>query len=320
MLSQPSTAATTGCASAQAHEHLWNEEFDKDKDASPTAARAGKRKVSSAAAALDEAKRARKVEVIDLTGDEPPAEGAKKDTDNNNNNNDNNDNNNDDNDDNDDKKCSKCKGPKAANGTRTTTTLPSTEPAAPPVGSVRSAWLNAAMAWRQKNMPSASELRRRKADAAARSARESKARKIRAKEYRFRAASVAAAAAEQERQRMNAERERWQRQRQQQQQQAFAADPSIVRPEESASLEEWQAFYRSYHGSRIRNAASFVQVLRAFDIPCDDPKKIKVSYMQAVRMYHPDSNSKTRTFTNERDRMEAEEIMKLINQRKPDQF
>jgi hypothetical protein len=173
---------------------------------------------------------------------------------------------------------------------------------------VGSAWLNAAMAWRQKNMPSASELKRRKADAAQRAAKESAARKSRAKEFRFRANI----AVERERQRLDFDPLS--------PQQSFAADPSIVRPADTASVEQWQAYFRSYHGSRIRHAASFVQVLRAFGINCDDPKKIKIAYMQAVRMYHPDSNSKSRTFRTARDRLEAEEIIKLINQRKPDQF
>ena len=281
MISQP-TAKCAGCTSTQAHEHLWNE-----NDVSPTAARRGKgkRKVSSAAAALKETKRHR-VEVIDLTGDEPMKSPA----------------------------CSGSSKNKIPSINSSSERPCRPEPAPLPQGSVRSAWLNAAMAWRQKNMPSPSELRRRKADAAARTARESQVRKMRAKESRYRVGAAAAAAAEQERQRMRFERQH------QEHQHAFPADPSIVRPTESAPLEEWQAYYRAFHGSRIQGAASFVQVLRAFDIPCDDPKKIKVSYMQAVRMYHPDSNSKTRSFTNERDRLEAEEIMKLINQRKPDQF
>ena len=188
----------------------------------------------------------------------------------------------------------------------------------PPPGSVRSAWLNAAMAWRQKNMPSPSELKKRKADAARRTARESAARKHRARDFQFHAAHGVG----QEWPHFHHESQQHQQQQQQQQQQQplCVPDPSVVRPADSAPLEDWQAYFRAYHGSKIRNATSFVQVLRAFDIPCSDPKKIKVAYMQAVRMYHPDSNSKTRTFTTERDRCEAEEIMKLINQRKPEVF
>lgn len=160
-------------------------------------------------------------------------------------------------------------------------------------------------------MPSPAELRRRKADAAQRSARESAARKTRTRDFRFRAAPDVAAS---ERGRQQADFDTHAVQ------QRFAADPSVVRPEDSAPAEDWQAYFRAYHGSRIRNAASFVQVLRAFGIQCDDPKKIKIAYMKAVRMYHPDSNSKSRTFCTDRDRLEAEEIMKLINQRKPEQF
>ena len=93
-----------------------------------------------------------------------------------------------------------------------------------------------------------------------------------------------------------------------------------VMPDEDATESEWKAYFRMYHTLRIADASSFVQVLRAFNVPCSDPKKIKTAYMQAVRMYHPDSNSKSRKWSSARGKAEAEEIMKLINSRKPEGF
>jgi hypothetical protein len=251
-------------------QHLWTT-ADADKGESPTAGRSGGKRRGPGPLK-------REAEVIDLTTDEAPSQGRSSEP-----------------------RPPPVKKVPTAAGT-------SNEARQPAPSTVGSAWLNAAMAWRQKNMPSASELKRRKADAARRAAKESAARKSRAKEFRFRANI----AVERERQRLDFDPLSPKH--------SFAADPSIVRPADTASAEQWQTFFRAYHGSRIRNAASFVQVLRAFGIPCDDPKKIKVAYMQAVRMYHPDSNSKTRTFRTPRDRLEAEEIIKLINQRKPEQF
>jgi hypothetical protein len=59
------------------------------------------------------------------------------------------------------------------------------------------------------------------------------------------------------------------------------------------------------------------QVLRAFKVPCD-PLRLKEAYRTAVRMYHPDSNSKEKVWRTEEQREQAEEVMKVINERKPD--
>ena len=166
------------------------------------------------------------------------------------------------------------------------------------VPSVRSAWLSAAMAWRQKNMPSPSELKKRKAEVSQRISEAARKRTSQPKPHIFGEANY--------------------------DKHAFDAEQMAVqvppRPAQNASEADWQMYFRLYHSSRIAQASSFVQVLRAFNIPCGDPKKIKVAYMQAVRMYHPDSNSKSRCWSTPRQRAEAEEIMKLINQRKPDDF
>lgn len=47
---------------------------------------------------------------------------------------------------------------------------------------------------------------------------------------------------------------------------------------------------------------------------------LKEGYRQAVRMYHPDSNSKERLWGNPEQKMECEEIMKIINERKPEKL
>ena len=158
---------------------------------------------------------------------------------------------------------------------------------------VRTAWLSAAMAWRQKNMPSASELKQR---------REEVSRRI------SEAARMRNNAREQQRESMKMSVPKSVEQKQ------------PVMPDEDATESEWKAYFRMYHTLRIADASSFVQVLRAFNVPCSDPKKIKTAYMQAVRMYHPDSNSKSRKWSSARGKAEAEEIMKLINSRKPEGF
>ena len=61
-----------------------------------------------------------------------------------------------------------------------------------------------------------------------------------------------------------------------------------------------------------------MQVLRAFGVPCPDPSRVKDAYRQAVRMYHPDSNSRERAWASAESKLEAEEAMKVINERKPE--
>lgn len=158
---------------------------------------------------------------------------------------------------------------------------------------VRTAWLSAAMAWRQKNMPSASELQQRREEVSRRISEAARKRNY---------------AREQQRDSIRVDLQK------------NVEQNLPVMPDECASESEWKAYFRMYHTLRIADATSFVQVLRAFNIPCSDPKKIKTAYMQAVRMYHPDSNSKSRKWSSARGKAEAEEIMKLINSRKPDDF
>ena len=161
------------------------------------------------------------------------------------------------------------------------------------VPSTCSAWLNAAMAWRQKNMPTESELRKRKDEA---SRRASEAARMRNKNSaRF---------------------------QEEMPESGHAVQPIRIpsKPDADASESEWRLYFKNFHAARIASAISFVQVLRAFNVSCKDPENIKAAYMQAVRMYHPDSNSKLRTWSTDREKAEAEEIMKLINQRKPHEF
>jgi curved DNA-binding protein CbpA len=57
-------------------------------------------------------------------------------------------------------------------------------------------------------------------------------------------------------------------------------------------------------------------VLRVFSVPCE-AGRLREGYRQAVRMYHPDSNSKDRGWSTLEQKLECEEIMKVINERKP---
>ncbi|KAI8105933.1 hypothetical protein M9434_000512 [Picochlorum sp. BPE23] len=155
---------------------------------------------------------------------------------------------------------------------------------------VKSAWLNAAMAWRQKNMPSPIELKKRKAEMSRRMSEAARKRHAKSRPCAFRSGEDAV---------------------------GFNVPE---KPADDACEADWKVYFRLHHSARIARATSFVQVLRTFDVPCVDPKKIKFAYMQAVRMYHPDSNSKSRCWSTAREKVEAEEIMKLINQRKPDDF
>lgn len=159
---------------------------------------------------------------------------------------------------------------------------------------VRTAWLSAAMAWRQKNMPSASELKQRREEVSRRISEAARMRNNAREQHRY--------STNMEIPNRNIE------------------PKQPVMPEEDAADSEWKAYFRMHHTLRIADASSFVQVLRAFNVPCSDPKKIKTAYMQAVRMYHPDSNSKSRKWSSARGKAEAEEIMKLINSRKPEGF
>ena len=155
---------------------------------------------------------------------------------------------------------------------------------------VKSAWLNAAMAWRQRNMPSPMELKKRKAEMSRRMSEAARKRHAKPRPSTFQSG------------------------------QGGVVMNIPEKPSDDASEADWKVYFRLHHSARISQATSFVQVLRMFDVPCVDPKKIKFSYMQAVRMYHPDSNSKSRCWRTGREKAEAEEIMKLINQRKPDDF
>ncbi|GAB4816767.1 hypothetical protein N2152v2_003813 [Parachlorella kessleri] len=157
------------------------------------------------------------------------------------------------------------------------------------------AWEQAAQAWRQKNNPTQQELR---------AAHErQRAQQARPKPTTWRPAEAAAAAAGH----------------------AGPAGAGKVPPapapldlQELRGLPEGErrGRYREYNQLRVAGCASFLQVLLAFKVSCD-ASSLKEGYKRAVRMYHPDSNSKDRLWASAEQQMECEEIMKIINDRKP---
>ncbi|KAI7835788.1 hypothetical protein COHA_010308 [Chlorella ohadii] len=86
------------------------------------------------------------------------------------------------------------------------------------------------------------------------------------------------------------------------------------RAEEAAA--DSRARARTACRRKIEGCTSFVQLLRIFGVPTD-PARLKDAYRIAVRMYHPDSNSRDRAWRTEEEKYEAEEVMKIINERKP---
>eukprot|EP00887_Chlorella_sp_A99_P001936 scaffold18.g1936.t1 len=180
------------------------------------------------------------------------------------------------------------------------------------------AWKSAAMAWRQKNKPSDEVLKAAKKAEAARVARATAAARGRKPGYVPVGAYVDHAAngtpmgeppptARGARRRARArggsgagKQER----------------APAVQPDEEAPEADWRAYHRSVAQDKVARATTFEQVLRAFGVPCD-PGRLKDAYRQATRMYHPDSNSSARLWQTPADKVEAEEVMKIINERKP---
>ena len=67
---------------------------------------------------------------------------------------------------------------------------------------------------------------------------------------------------------------------------------------------------------RIEPAPTLFEALKLLGVPFDDSSTVKDAYRLAVRMYHPDSNSKERVWSTAVEKIQAEEVMKIINERK----
>lgn len=183
-----------------------------------------------------------------------------------------------------------------------------TQPTRQAMQKTQTAWKQAAMRWREKNKPTAADLKKRQEEEAARI---SEAARIRAKNTpaTWAATDKAKAAGEQggaSTSGVNGKHPGL----------IGNVEPPPIRPRASAPESEWRSYYRNVAQHKIGPAASFVQVLRIFGIPCDDPSKIKDAYRIAVRMYHPDSNSKDRAWKTPQEKVQAEEVMKIINEKK----
>lgn len=75
---------------------------------------------------------------------------------------------------------------------------------------------------------------------------------------------------------------------------ALACQPPVLRPAARRELLAALAFVNHADCAGARRVCSLPatpQILRAFNVPTH-PSKLKDAYRLAVRMYHPDSNSK----------------------------
>ena len=181
-----------------------------------------------------------------------------------------------------------------------------TQPTRQAMQKTQTAWKEAAMRWREKNKPTADDLKKRQE---AEQARLSEAARSRAKNNPAAWAATANAKASDQStsgQGPNGKHGGG----------ASYHEPAAPRPRAGAPECEWRTYYRNVAQRKVSSAASFVQVLRIFGVTCDDPSKIKDAYRLAVRMYHPDSNSKERAWKNSTEKIQAEEVMKIINEKK----
>jgi len=173
------------------------------------------------------------------------------------------------------------------------------------------AWTAAALKWREKNKPSEAELKRRAQED---SARVSEAARRRAKLTPM-AHSARAAESEGNGNNRNARRGGGNGTNG-----GDINDPPPPRPAANAPELERRSYYRTIAQRKVTHASSFAQVLTLLGVPCDDPSQIKYSYRIAVRMFHPDSNSKEKVWNTLEEKVQAEEVMKIINERKERDF
>lgn len=180
-----------------------------------------------------------------------------------------------------------------------------TQPARQAVEDSKVAWNHAAMKWREKNKPSPASVKKRILEESKR--QQQKALKRTRDTPAGRAHAEDDATANKARNKASS---------------AALAQPTeaLVRPSADAHETEWRAYYRQVTQRRIELATSFVQVLRLLHVPCPSATKIKDAYRLAVRMYHPDSNSRERVWNTPQEKVQAEEVLKIINERKPDDF
>ncbi|GAB4822249.1 hypothetical protein N2152v2_009295 [Parachlorella kessleri] len=198
------------------------------------------------------------------------------------------------------------------------------QPQAPrPESLGQDSWRHAAQAWRQKHMPTAHELLRAQqgqagpvhAEATARSAASGQQRGSRASRQPGKGgqpwADVSAGTSR------KAKGQGPQKQEQQQQQ---PVGPwrllSMSLPASQVPQKGRQGWFREHHQRRVAGCVAFDAVLQAFGVACD-ASNLREAYRQAVRRFHPDSNSRERLWATPDQREECEEILKIINQRKP---
>jgi hypothetical protein len=165
------------------------------------------------------------------------------------------------------------------------------------------AWTAAALKWREKNKPSEAEIKRRAQQDLLRTSEAARRRaNITPMAHSARAARAEGA---QTRNRNGSSSAI-----------ADKDDPPPRRPAANAPELERRSYYRNIAQRKVAHASSFAQVLKLLGVPCDDPSQVKYSYRIAVRMFHPDSNSKEKVWNTPEEKVQAEEVMKIINERK----
>jgi len=168
-----------------------------------------------------------------------------------------------------------------------------TRPARQAVRASQVAWNQAAMKWREKNRPSSEAVLRRRQEDAARAQQSSKQRAFNSPFSRAYASDEPSTVPE------------------------ANVKPPLQRPPPDAPEIEWRSYYRQVIERKIEHANSFADILRVLHVPCEDSTRVKDAYRLAVRMYHPDSNSKEKVWNTEKEKIQAEEVLKIINERKP---
>lgn len=173
-----------------------------------------------------------------------------------------------------------------------------TRPARQAVRASQVAWNQAAMKWREKNRPSSEAVLKRRQEDAARAQQSSKQRAFNSPFSRAYASDEPSTIPE-----GNVK--------------LASSKPPLQRPPPDAPEVEWRGYYRQVVERKIEHANSFVDILRVLHVPCEDSTRVKDAYRLAVRMYHPDSNSKEKVWNTEKEKIQAEEVLKIINERKP---
>lgn len=177
----------------------------------------------------------------------------------------------------------------------------------------KEAWKHAAMAWRKKNKPSAAEIDKRQAE---------DRRRMEGSSTKKKNFATARTQSYYDNHHHSAENGNTNGHRYWGDAKVTSGsgltDGPLLRPSEGATESDWRSYFRLLNQRKISSPhLAFSDVLRVFKVTVTDASKLKEAYRTAVRMYHPDSNSQEKVWKTPLEKAEAEEIMKIINERKP---